>query len=70
MGAPRAIAQASVMPGIAVNEDPKFVEWNKPVSVDTHTSPLTVGLTITLKGAVEEPRVDFVVNVCPPFVDR
>jgi len=64
------MAHAAEIPGIAVNEVPKLVEWNKPVSVETHTSPLTWGLTMTLAGTLEEPRADFTANVFPPSVER
>lgn len=69
-GAPRAIAQAAVMPEIAVNVVPEFTEWNRPASVDTQTSPVMLGLTTTLKGAVEDPSEPLAAKVTPPFVDR
>jgi hypothetical protein len=55
---------------MAVNEVPEFVEWKSPVSVDTHTSPLTLGLTMTFAGEEEEPRVAFAAKVFPPSVER
>lgn len=49
-GAPNAIPQACVIPEIAVKEVPLFVEWNRPLSVETQTSPVTEGFTAMSKG--------------------
>lgn len=40
-----------------------------PLSVETHTSPLMLGWTMTLAGAVEDPSVDTEAKVFPPSVD-
>jgi len=58
------------MPLIVENEVPEFVEWKRPLSVETHTSPVKPGLTTTLTGEVEEPRLPFAANVFPPSVDK
>lgn len=69
-GAPSAIAHAEVTPAMAVNEVPRLVEWKSPVSVLTHTSPVTDGLTITLTGDVEVPRDPLAAKVLPPSTER
>lgn len=58
------------MPEIAVKVVPLFVEWNRPLSELTHTSPVTLGWTTILTGAVEPPRVEMAVNDFPILVDR
>ncbi|KAG5221541.1 hypothetical protein IMY05_C4378001500 [Salix suchowensis] len=40
-GAPRAMAQACVTPLMVEKDAPLFVEWKRPLSVETHTSPKT-----------------------------
>lgn len=54
------------MPEIAENVAPVSVEWNRPLSVETQTSPVTAGLTTILTGAVDEPSVPFTLKVDPP----
>ena len=49
---------------------PEFVVWNNPLSVDTQISPVTPGLTMTLNGEVDDPRVEVAANVLPPSVDK
>lgn len=69
-GAPRAIAQACVTPLMAEKDAPLFVEWKRPLSVETHTSPVTVGCTTIFRGLVEEPKVPCAVKVAPVSLDR
>ena len=65
----RAIDHAWETPEMAVKLAPLSVEWNKPLSVETQTSPVTFGLTMTRKGDVDEPREPAVENVRAPSVE-
>jgi hypothetical protein len=56
--------------GIAVNTAPKFVEWKRPLSVETQTSPVTLGLTTILTGEVDELRLPTTAKLFAPSVDR
>lgn len=64
------MAHACVTPEIALNLVPLLIEWNNPVSVETHTSPVMLGLTTTLTGDVEAPKVPTTVNEEPELVDK
>lgn len=71
LGAPNPIAQAWVTPVAGVKFAPKSVEWNNPLSVETHTSPALFVLLTTFTGLVDEPRLPAVAEkVAPKSVDR
>ena len=58
------------MPDTAVKLAPEFVVCERPLSVETHTSPEVFGLTTTFTGEVDEPRFPAEgVKVLPPLVE-
>ena len=61
---------ACLMIGIEVKLAPELVEWKRPLSVETHTSPVTSGFTTILTGEYDDPRVPTGANVCAPSVDK
>ena len=56
--------------GMVVNVVPEFVEWKRPLSVETQTSPVMLGWTAIFTGEVDEPRVPTAVKVLPMVVER
>jgi hypothetical protein len=57
-------------PEIAVKPVPAFVVWKRPLSDETHTSPVIDGFTTTLTGDVMGPRVPAVaLKVLPPSLE-
>jgi len=53
-----------------VKELPKLVEWKIPLSVETQTSPATLGFTTIFAGEVEDPSEDLTLKVLPPSTER
>lgn len=66
---PTEMLQAFVGPGMAVKDEPEFVEWKTPLSDETKSSPAVKGLAAMRTGEVELPSVAVCLNVAPPSVE-
>ena len=54
---------------MALKVAPKLVEWKRPMSVETQTSPATVGWTAILYGEEELTRFPPLENVLPASLE-